>query len=83
MGKANDYFKSINYKLFKDDKDLCVYHNKKEFTYLEIYKKTGLYRIYKQEEIPFYEKTELEVVGVAIEELKGIIKKLKELGFKI
>lgn len=83
MSPADKYFKSINYKLFKDDKDLCVYHNKKEFTYLEIYKKTGLYRIYIQEEIPFYENTERKVVGVAIEELKGIIIKLKELGFKI
>lgn len=83
MKKANDYFKSINYKLLKDDENICVYHNKKDFTYLEIYKKTGLYRIYIQEEIPFYENTERKVVGVAIEELKGIIIKLKELGFKL
>ena len=43
-----------------------VYITIKKSLYLEIYKKTGLYRIYKQEEMPFYEKTEWKLVLVII-----------------
>ena len=83
MSPADKYLRSYNFKIVKEDDDFIIYENKKEHEYLEIYKKTGLFRVYIQEEIPFYDNTERKVVGVAFEELKCITLKLKELGFKI